>query len=104
MHMRWLKSTHVMLTTLNVMARLHTWGDPIEVQALKEAFQYKSAQRKRLNRTVLGAVKANLGHTDAASGVAGVIKVVQMLKNEIIPGQTNFSSANVELNLEKNPF
>ncbi|EED3499865.1 amino acid adenylation domain-containing protein, partial [Salmonella enterica subsp. enterica] len=79
-------------------------GDPIEVQALKEAFQYKSAQRKRLNRTVLGAVKANLGHTDAASGVAGVIKVVQMLKNEIIPGQTNFSSANVELNLEKTPF
>lgn len=79
-------------------------GDSIEVQALKEAFQYRQVQDKRLNKTVLGAIKANLGHTDAASGVAGVIKVVQMLKHETIPGQTNFSTASVELNLETTPF
>ncbi|QUJ06669.1 hypothetical protein KCP69_26720 (plasmid) [Salmonella enterica subsp. enterica] len=76
------KSTHVMLTTLNVAARLqYLWAILMKYRHWKEAFQYKSnLQEKRLNRTVLGAVKANLGHTDAASGAAGVITMPQMLK------------------------
>jgi amino acid adenylation domain-containing protein/non-ribosomal peptide synthase protein (TIGR01720 family) len=80
-------------------------GDQIEVQALKEAFNYNIDKENNLkHKTVLGSVKANIGHTDSAAGTAGLIKVCAMLQNEIIPGQGNFNTPNSELHLNQSPF
>ncbi len=76
-------------------------GDPIEVNALTHVFKNSSDQR---NYCALGSVKANIGHLDAASGVAGVIKAVLMLKNRKLPPLANFKKHNPELTLENTPF
>lgn len=80
-------------------------GDPIEIKALKDAFQYNQGNGNDSKRkTSLGAVKANIGHADAAAGIASLIKVCCMLKHEIIPGQANFNTPNTEFQLEHTPF
>ncbi|MDB2385717.1 amino acid adenylation domain-containing protein [Shewanella sp.] len=79
-------------------------GDPIEVQALKEASVHQACTPQPNHTTFLGGIKANIGHTDAASGVAGLIKVLQMLQHQRIVGQTNYRHANDELNLASTPF
>ncbi len=80
-------------------------GDPIEIQALQEAFESNNKKNYfHSNKTLLGAVKANIGHADTAAGIAGVIKLCLMLQNNLIPGQVNFKELNPELNLEKTRF
>lgn len=80
-------------------------GDPIEVQALKEAFQqHPSYDRHARQKTILGAVKANIGHTDSAAGTAGLLKVVAMLQHQVIPGQINYRVPNPEMHLEQTSF
>ena len=65
-------------------------GDPIEVQALGERAG-RGAQRAPL---LIGSVKANIGHLEAAAGVAGVIKLVLALQHGEIPGQIHLSKPN----------
>ncbi|MFD0749590.1 amino acid adenylation domain-containing protein, partial [Mucilaginibacter calamicampi] len=79
-------------------------GDPIEVQALKEAFAFNRSNKQADHKALLGAVKANIGHADAGAGVAGLIKVILMLQNNIIPGQVNYNEPNPELNLKLTGF
>ncbi|SER42705.1 type I polyketide synthase [Actinokineospora terrae] len=57
-----------------------TLGDPIEAQALLATY---GQDRDRPLR--LGSVKSNLGHSQAAAGAAGIIKVVQALQNDLLP-------------------
>lgn len=76
-------------------------GDPIEVNALSQV--YKKAS-DAVNHCALGSVKANIGHLDAAAGVAGMIKVILMLKNRKLPPLVNFLSPNPELPLNDTTF
>ncbi|MEC3956831.1 type I polyketide synthase [Nocardia sp. CDC153] len=57
-----------------------TLGDPIEAQALIAAYGQDRAQPLRI-----GSIKSNIGHTVAAAGVGGVIKMVQALRHETLP-------------------
>ena len=72
-------------------------GDPIEMVALREVFPKEGS-------CVLGAVKASLGHLDTASGIAGLIKAVLVLKNRTFPPLAAFSVPNPLLDLENSPF
>jgi len=76
-------------------------GDPIEVQALTEAFQ-TSAQAK--GYCALGSVKSNVGHLDAAAGVTGLIKTVLALHHQAIPPSLHFQEPNPEIDFENSPF
>jgi len=80
-------------------------GDPIEVSALKKAFKYKdSGSEPVLQNTALGTLKANIGHLDAAAGIAGLIKTTLCVKNGLIVPNINFNTPNNELDLENSPF
>ncbi len=74
-------------------------GDPIEAEALKRAF--KTDKKKYC---AIGAVKTNIGHLDAAAGVAGFIKTVLALQNKQIPPSLNFKTPNPKIDFENSPF
>jgi acyl transferase domain-containing protein len=75
-------------------------GDPIEVAALARAF----AGDPRSGACGLGSVKANIGHLDAAAGIAGLIKAVQMLRHKELPPSLHVARVNPRLDLESTPF
>jgi len=66
-------------------------GDPIEVNALGAVF---GTSRTDANPLILGSVKSNIGHLEAASGIAGLIKVVLALQHQQIPGNLHFQTPN----------
>jgi acyl transferase domain-containing protein len=76
-------------------------GDPIEIAALTQVFRASTAERGFCR---LGSLKANLGHLDAAAGVASLIKTVLVLKHREIPPLVNFTTPNPQLELESGPF
>jgi len=76
-------------------------GDPIEIAALTKAFQ-ASTQKKAF--CAIGSVKTNIGHTDAASGVAGLIKTVQALKHRLLPPSLHFEQPNPQIDFANSPF
>ncbi|WP_367325381.1 SDR family NAD(P)-dependent oxidoreductase [Streptomyces sp. HUAS ZL42] len=59
-----------------------TLGDPIEANALAQVFGDSRPKDRPLH---LGSLKSNVGHTQAASGVAGLIKVIQSLRHQTLP-------------------
>lgn len=64
-------------------------GDPIEVQAAAAAYgDARDADRPLL----MGSVKTNIGHTESASGAAGLIKVVLSLQHEVLPQSLHFDN------------
>ena len=64
-------------------------GDPIEVQAAGAALgKGRDASRPLL----IGSVKTNIGHLEAAAGIAGLIKVVLSLEHEVLPKHLNFTN------------
>ncbi|WP_437786876.1 type I polyketide synthase [Sorangium sp. So ce1097] len=75
-------------------------GDPIEVESLGHAFPARPDGKP----CALGAVKANIGHTEAAAGMAGLIKLVLSLKHRVIPPVAHFRKLNPHISLEGTPF
>ena len=76
-------------------------GDPIEVAALKEAWE-QTTERKQF--CSIGSVKTNIGHCDAAAGIAGLLKVVLALKHQQLPATLNFEAENPEIKFADTPF
>ncbi|HWM89153.1 MAG TPA: beta-ketoacyl synthase N-terminal-like domain-containing protein [Thermoanaerobaculia bacterium] len=83
-------------------------GDPIEVRALSRVFRADAAANAADTADrgfcALGSVKGNIGHLDAAAGVAGLIKAVLALQHRQIPPTAHFERPNPELDLAASPF
>ncbi len=76
-----------------------TLGDPIEVEALRQAFGNLPP-----GSCALGSVKTNIGHCDAAAGISGLLKAILCLENKTLVPSLNFESPNPDLRLEDSPF
>jgi thioesterase domain-containing protein/malonyl CoA-acyl carrier protein transacylase/acyl carrier protein len=76
-------------------------GDPIEIAALTNAFRPNTEKK---GFCAIGSVKTNIGHADSASGVAGLIKTILMLKNKLIPPSLHFEKPNPEIDFANSPF
>jgi phthiocerol/phenolphthiocerol synthesis type-I polyketide synthase E len=76
-------------------------GDPIEIEALGRAFRAKT---KKKQFCAIGSVKANIGHLDAAAGVAGLIKATLVLMHKKVPPCINFDKPNPQIDFESSPF
>jgi phthiocerol/phenolphthiocerol synthesis type-I polyketide synthase E len=78
-----------------------TIGDPIEIAALNQVYGRAAL---RPGSIAVGSVKSNIGHLDAASGVAGLIKTTLALNYGWIPPTVNFRAANPKIPFERGPF
>lgn len=76
-------------------------GDPIEIAALTKAFRQSTDQK---GFCAIGSLKTNVGHLDAAAGIAGLIKTVQALKHKQIPPSLHFESPNPKIDFANSPF
>jgi acyl transferase domain-containing protein/glutamate-1-semialdehyde aminotransferase len=76
-------------------------GDVVEVTALTSAFRLQTSDT---GFCALGSVKTNIGHLDAAAGVAGLIKAALALQHRLIPPTLHYTTPNPKLGLEKTPF
>ncbi|RKH58570.1 type I polyketide synthase [Corallococcus llansteffanensis] len=76
-------------------------GDPVEVSALTRVFRADSAATAFC---ALGSVKANIGHLDAAAGVAGLIKATLAVEHGLIPPTLHFDTPNPNIDWASSPF
>ncbi len=76
-------------------------GDPIEVEGLTKAFR-DSTDKKQF--CAIGSVKTAIGHLDAGSCLAGIIKTALALKYELLPPSLNFEAPNPQIDFANSPF
>jgi amino acid adenylation domain-containing protein len=76
-------------------------GDPIEIAALSKVFRASTARR---GFCAIGSIKTNIGHLDAASGVAGLIKTVLALEHRELPPSLHFTAPNPRIDFAASPF
>lgn len=76
-------------------------GDPIEVAALTRAFRASTEAR---GFCALGSVKTNIGHLDAAAGIAGLLKTTLALQHQTLPPSLHFQQANPQIDFASSPF
>lgn len=100
-------------------------GDPIEIEALRQTFREerptndsstageRSSAGTQYGGTMLsgpaktcaiGSVKTNIGHLDAAAGVAGLIKTALALRYRKLPPSLHFQTPNPKINFQQSPF
>jgi acyl transferase domain-containing protein/acyl carrier protein len=75
-------------------------GDPIEIEGLKRVFRTAGKDA----RCVIGSIKGNIGHLNAAAGVAGLIKSVLAIEHGEIPPTANFNHLNPKIDIGNTPF
>lgn len=73
-------------------------GDPIEANALGKIL---STDRPEGSTCYIGSVKTNIGHTEAAAGIAGLIKAVMAIKHREIPPHLHLINVNPQIKLEE---
>jgi acyl transferase domain-containing protein/thioesterase domain-containing protein len=76
-------------------------GDPLEVTALSKAFRAATSDRQYC---ALGSIKSNIGHADAAAGVAGFMKAVMAVEHGLIPATLHYNTPNPEIDFQRSPF
>jgi acyl transferase domain-containing protein len=76
-------------------------GDPIEIRALSRAFRKHTPDAGFCG---IGSVKSNIGHTSAASGVAGLIKTCLALHNKQLPASLHYTQPNPKIDFANSPF
>ncbi|MFJ3667070.1 amino acid adenylation domain-containing protein [Streptomyces sp. NPDC090106] len=74
-------------------------GDPVEVGALRQAFDVDES-----GRCALGSVKSQLGHMGAAAGVVGLVRAVLAVHRATVPPTLNFRAFNPEIGTDPTPF
>ena len=73
-------------------------GDPVEAEAIASVF---SAKRTTENPILVGSVKSNIGHLEAASGLAAIVKTIFAMEEGVIPPNINFEKPNKDIPLEE---
>lgn len=76
-------------------------GDPIELAALAEVFTAEGRDGRPL---YVSSVKGNIGHLEAAAGIAGVIKVILALQHQAMPAQPRFDTPNPAFEWDRHPL
>ncbi|PGD97837.1 SDR family NAD(P)-dependent oxidoreductase [Bacillus wiedmannii] len=82
-------------------------GDPIEINGLRKAFNqlYKEWDKPiEEKKCGIGSVKTNIGHIEAAAGIAGICKVLLAMKNKMLPASIHYKEINPYIKLEGSPF
>lgn len=75
-------------------------GDPIEVEAIVNTYGQGRSMDDPLK---IGSVKSNIGHLEAAAGIASIIKVLLSMKNNLIPANLHFNNPNPFINWSESP-
>jgi polyketide synthase PksN len=85
-----------------------TLGDPIEIQVLSKSFAELYKKHGKAPATVphcgLSTVKTNIGHLEAAAGIAGILKALLAIKHKQIPANVHFEELNPYIKLKGTPF
>ncbi len=76
-------------------------GDPIEISGLSDAYRHYTGERQFC---AIGSVKSNIGHLDAAAGLAGLTKLALSLQHGVIPRTLHFNRPNPQIDFEASPF
>ena len=76
-------------------------GDPIELTGLTKAFEQHTSDRQFCP---IGSVKSNIGHLEAAAGVAGITKIIIQMKNKTLVPSLHSKNLNPNLDFKSSPF
>ena len=90
------------ITYLEAHGTATSLGDPIEVSALTQAYRGAGAEKNAF--CAIGSLKPNIGHVDAAAGIAGLIKTVLALEHKLIPPTLHFERPNPKIDFPHSPF
>lgn len=76
-------------------------GDPIEINGLTRAFSHYTDKKQFC---AIGSAKSNIGHLESAAGIAGLTKVLLMLKNKTLVPSISSEETNPGIHFEETPF
>ncbi|MGO4833537.1 beta-ketoacyl synthase N-terminal-like domain-containing protein, partial [Rhizobiaceae sp. 2RAB30] len=80
-------------------------GDPIEFNAIRQAYEELAGRGDSVtHRCSIGSAKANIGHLEAASGLAGVVKVLLAMRHACLPGNPQLRTVNPMCKTQGTPF
>nr|WP_054739565.1 SDR family NAD(P)-dependent oxidoreductase [Cellulosilyticum ruminicola] len=76
-------------------------GDPIEIEGLKRSFEAYTSERQYC---AIGSIKSNIGHTESASGIAGITKVLLQMKHKKLVPSLHSEVLNPNIEFAQTPF